>query len=198
MAVHSSVTNRFGIIATVSVVVGLTAVAAWFAWQRDPATAAGRSLLLAAADVNDRLPVSAAEREELGIQDVNTFDELVRRTDSDVFAILIDAGSADSVDWTWVQGRFAEGRLIVAINMNMGEVLARLSPASDPIEGNEGLGWTEDSPGYDDGRLFYSMLVSSSGSCTSGAFDHFDNGVTSALFKARFLQKISCVAGNLR
>jgi hypothetical protein len=82
----------------------------------------------------------------------------------------------------------------VGVNINMGPLLRKLSPATDPVAGNRGLGWTKGAPGYDATRRFYSMLVSSAECGSSGSFDHFDRGLNSGLFKARFTGMVDCRA----
>lgn len=173
---------------------GLTAVVGVLAsGSSGPAEASGRVVLLAADGVDlTRLPLRSEDYIALNIERVATFSELRQAGASDTSGILIEAGVKDGVDWTWVQSRFAKGVLVAGININMGELLSRLRPASQVLLGEDGLGWRIDGSAYSEDRLFYSMLVTVPGCGSGGAFDHFDRPGLDRLFVARLKTKLTC------
>jgi hypothetical protein len=167
--------------------------AAGVVWAtRDSTTVAPRVLVLAAEDTpRDRLPLTDAEFASIGGKRVYNAEDLQGEFGRGTQGILIESGSEESVDWRWLQARLTEGVLIGGININMGDLLKRLKPASDPLIGDGGLGWSINDPGYTAGRRFYAPMVMG-GACSTGAFDHFDRSMAPGTFKARLGGALSC------
>ncbi len=193
--------RMYAVVAAVLVLgVGAAIGVLWRSSSDDTAFAGASVVLLARNGLPaDRLPAVSATDAQLPVGRVTDFGALKSALDPGIAGILIEKESADNVDWAWLQDRFKEGRLIGGINMNMSELLLRLSPASDDIAGNDGIGWTTTSIGYGADRRFYSFIVSAPdpNGCLSGTTDYFDLGMAPEVLTGRLSNMLTCVPGNL-
>lgn len=119
---------------------------------------------------------------ETQVQSFTSMAALKAPLGSDTVAIVIHESAVDDVDWEWVQRRFDEGRIIIGANINMGELLRLLSPASASVTGPDGLGWEAGEKGhYSPDRKFFSLILGGAARCSKGTTHEWDEGFSSAV-----------------
>ncbi len=139
----------------------------------------GTVLLLAPADA----AVPGLEDAELAgrVRRYTSPAQMELALDDTVQAIAVEAGSASAADWGWLRQRFLEGRVVVGINIHMGEFQGLLGDRSAGSFGRMTIG-----------EGFVSALAGGDGSpCSAGVYSQ-----TSLAIAVRVL--LECAAPRFR
>jgi hypothetical protein len=141
-----------------------------------PGTLRGTVLMLLSPSLSPELRPNFVENSGRTVPSIATssFAQMAERLSEDVSTIIVDEGAVDDVDWEWMQDRFVEGRIIVGLNIPMGELLLLLSPAVNSFVPD--LGWDKGEPSpFKQGEPFFSALASggTDGACSTGFVDRY-------------------------
>jgi hypothetical protein len=124
-----------------------------------PRVIRGRVLFAAPANLASALEPSFTEAggRAVVVSRASNQAELEAALAADVTAIIIESSLANRLDWQWIQDRFVEGRVIVGLNVSMGELIDRLYPAVKPMLPD--LGWQRNEPAFfKPGERSYAIL----------------------------------------
>ncbi len=145
------------------------------------------------ADASSLPRIVSGEGVETTVRRVASMDALRAAVGPDTIALVIHVSAVAEVDWSWVQSRFAEGRMVIGANINMGDLLALLGPASASVTGQDGLGWEAGEEGrFSSDRKFFSLILGGAARCAAGSTHEWDEGFSSAL-DAAIRTNVSCV-----
>ncbi len=185
---------RYGVVAGLVVAGTLAAAVGVFALRSDDGVRAGRVtprdsraaqrleapllekiLVLAPDGASERdLPPLADSHGPLNVTRVADAAAMKAALDSQTAIVMVTAASKDIADWAWLGERLTEGRMIVAININMGELLDLLYPATKSLLGPEGLGWERGAPGaWGPGDIPFVSILRVSSRCGGGTTGPF-------------------------
>lgn len=123
-----------------------------------------------------------ADGRRVRLQQVETMAAAKAIDPSDVGAIAVDGALVDSVDWQWLQAQFTAGKAVVGLNVPIGTLLDRLYPASQPLLGEDGLGWQRGAPNAagNEGHLYFSALYGPP--CRAGVTLKYDDPASQGVF----------------
>lgn len=132
-----------------------------------------------------------ADGRKLRLREVPSMADALALETSDIGAIAVDAALVDDVDWGWLQRQFDAGKSVVGLNIPMGTLLDKLYPASAPLLGENGLGWTRGQPNAasNEGHLYFSALYGPP--CQAGVTLKYDDPEGKGIF-ASTLWMMSC------
>ncbi len=138
--------------------------------ERLEAPLRAKILVLAPADASERdLPPMVDSHGPLNVTRVADDAGMKAALDPQMAIVIVTAASKDEADWAWLGERLTEGRLVVAINVNMGELLDLLYPATESLLGQEGLGWERGAPGaWGQGNMPFVSILKVSRRCAGG------------------------------
>lgn len=130
-----------------------------------PASPLAGKVSYLAPDDPDRLIVSKKTLDKQGIRLVHSFLDLQTSVNSESAAIIIDRASLPSLDPNWIRSQYEDGKLIVGIRINIGEMVTRFGLSVDDV-GEFGH--------YPQSRTFYSFMVKCESGGEGRAQDHLD------------------------